>query len=118
MNIHGRKAGVIETAPRGTMPRLKGDKHVPLLESQLHGKWLIFNHAVYCVGTMLASDYQKMVQSYATSDYLARILLGGIDTWDSWARWYTCSVLLQQKKCKITLYDSKQAAERAMEVAG
>ena len=109
-----RPQGVIETQVRGTMPRLKGDKHVPLLESQLHGKWLIFDHAVYCVGTMYSSDYEKMVRSHATSDYLAHILLGGIDTWDSWARWYAACELV--RRGKITLYDSKQAAEQAMEV--
>ena len=116
MNGHPRKAGVIETRPRAVTP--PRHTRVPLLESQLEDKWLIFDHAVYCVGTMLASDYEKMVRSHATSDYLKYILLRNIDTWDSWARWYTCSVLLQQKKCKITLYDSKQAAEQAMEGAG
>ena len=112
MNGHPRKAGVIETRPRAyTPPR---HTRVPLLHSQLEEKWLIFNHAVYCVGTMEEAFYEKFVQSHATTDYLKYILLAGIDTWDSWARWYAACELV--RRGKITLYDSKQAAERAMEV--
>lgn len=112
MNIHGRKAGVIETRPRAVTP--PRHTRVPLLHSQLSDKWLIFEQHVYCVGTMLACDYQKFVQSHATSDYLAHILLGGIDAWDSWARWYAACELV--RRGKITLYDSRQEAEQAMGV--
>ena len=110
MNVHPRKPGVIETQPRVQKPR--HTTIVPLLESQLEEKWLIFEHRVYYIGNMYSGDYEKMVKSYATTDYLKRILLGKIDYWDSWARWSTCLILLQLGK--ITLYDSREQAERAM----
>lgn len=112
MSIRGTLLGDIETRPKAKNPlRPRHTAIVPLLESQIPGKWLIFESRVYCVGTMLASDYQKMVQSHATTDYLAHILLGGIDTWDSWARWYAACELV--RRGKIVLYDSRDEAERA-----
>lgn len=117
MNGHPRKAGVIETKPRAPKPpRPRHTLVIPLLHSQLEEKWIVFDHTVSCLGTMLASDYQKFVQSHATTDNRARILLKDIDYWDSWARWSTCLILLQWDE--ITLYDSREQAEAAMRRAG
>jgi hypothetical protein len=115
MNSNGRAPGIIETKPRAASLPLPRHTEIVLKERETAEKWLIFEHTVYCIGEMYASDYQKFVQSHATSEYLAHILLDNIGIWDLTARWYTALELL--KRGKIRLYGSREEAERAREVA-
>ena len=111
-----RPQGIVETTPRAEKPPMPRHTKAPLSESDIKKKWLIFESRVYCIGTMYASDYKKMVKSYATTDEQVRLLLRNIGAWDDTARWYTALYLVKWRK--ITLYDSREQAEQAMRRAG
>lgn len=117
MNIHGRAPGIVETRPRAEKPTPRRyTQKAPLSVYEAKHKWLIFNHAVYCIGDMYSSDYVKWLHSIPKNQYLHDILFTDIDTWDMDARFYTACELV--KRDKIVLYDSRQEAERAMRRAG
>jgi len=117
MNIHGRKSGIVETHRR-VRPVLGPwhEDNVPLTFSQTENKWLIFEQHIYCIRTMESTDYEKFVKSHIKNPNRRNILTDGIESWDEMcARWSSLVILLKQRK--ITLYDSRQEAERAMEGA-
>lgn len=111
-----RPPGILETTPRqAKLPTPTHTQVIALTHSETAGKWLVFDHTVYCIGEMESPDYQKWVRSFAKNQFMVDILLKGIDDWgDSWARWYTALELL--KRGKIVLYNSRAEAEQAMEV--
>ena len=112
-----RPQGIVETRPRAEKPPMPRHTLVPLRHSETAGKWLIFEQHVYRIGDMYAGDYEKFVRSRAKNQELLEILTDGIDDWgDSWAKWYAACELVKRRK--ITLYDSKAEAERAMRRAG
>src|SRR5258706_7959679 len=89
--------------------------HIPLVFEETPGKWLLYDNRVYRVGAMHPIDFERMVQSYASNTTQADNWLSGIDEWDMYARWYCCLELLRVGK--IVLYDSREEAEAAREVA-
>lgn len=84
---------------------------------EVDGKWLVTDGRVLCIGDMCPSEFHAFMQAQMTHEALLKVMKGweSANWYEAETRWYYLLELV--KRTKLTLYDSREAAEQARERA-